>query len=152
LRSAQAGRLRLGIAALGAGLACADDRRAGLVVEAVRLGDVDVGQAGADEGVDELLAREGACDAAGVRGHVGLRRGVHVGVRDHVGHGESDRRASGREPLRVGLGLCRTAMLMFVITAVATDTRAIGAAAGVLGYTAVRGSSTAPSALATADP
>src|SRR5215208_4662671 len=48
-----AGRLRVRVAAVGGGLAGADDRRSRVVVHTVRLGDLDVGQAGGAQRVGE---------------------------------------------------------------------------------------------------
>src|SRR5205807_322409 len=66
----------------------ADDRRAGVLVDAVGLCDLDVGESGRGERSLELLTGEGACDAACPLPHVAPRRLVHVGVGDHVGDGE----------------------------------------------------------------
>src|ERR1044072_5561780 len=70
------------------GLAGADDRRAGMFVDAMGLGDLDVVEAGVVERDREVEAGHGAGDAADVLLHVLARGGVHVGVGDHVRDGE----------------------------------------------------------------
>src|SRR5215216_4505407 len=71
------------------GFAGADDGRAGVLVDAVGLGDLDVVEAGVVEGGRELEAREGGGDAAGPLLHVAACGRVHVGVGDHVADGEA---------------------------------------------------------------
>src|SRR3954452_1035755 len=67
----------------------ADDRRGRVLVDAVGLGDLDLGEAGGRESLLELLARQRTGDAAGPRGHVGLGGRVHVAVGHDVGDGEA---------------------------------------------------------------
>ena len=58
-------------------------------MDAVGLGDLDLGQSGGGEGVRELVAGKGAGDAAGPCGHVGAGGLVHVVVGDDIGDGEA---------------------------------------------------------------
>src|SRR5207237_2532590 len=66
------------------GSAGPDDRRGGVLVDAVGLVDLDVRESRGRERVGELLACEGAGDAAGPRGHVSARGLVHVRIGAHV--------------------------------------------------------------------
>ena len=112
--AARAGRLRRGSRAragarrhrhrdgrqLASGLAGADDRRAGVLVDAVRLADLDVDEPGVGQRGAELGLGQRAGDAAGPLRHVGAGGLVHALVGDHVGDGEA---AAGAQHAR-GLG------------------------------------------------
>src|SRR5205807_7164818 len=65
-------------------LARADDRRAGVRVNAVGLADVYVNEAGRGESLLELLYGQRPGDASSPLPHVGPGRLVHIRVRDHV--------------------------------------------------------------------
>ena len=60
-----------------------------LVDDPVRLGDLDVDQAGVGEVARVLVMGEGAGDAADVLLHIGAGGVVHVGVSDDVADGKS---------------------------------------------------------------
>jgi hypothetical protein len=99
-------KLKGGLSPLGLRrLAGADDRRRGVCVDAVRLADLDVDEAGGGQGGLELGAREGAGDAAGPARHVGANGRIHVGIGEHVGDGDAAGRtdAAGRDQ-HVGAG------------------------------------------------
>ena len=78
-----------------------------VLVHAVGLVDLDVGEPGGGERVLELGACERAGDAAGPLLHVRARRLVHVGIGDHVGHCEAATRTQDARCLREHLPLVR---------------------------------------------
>ena len=75
------------------------------VVDAVGLGDLDVGQAGVSEVARVLVVGEGAGDAADVLRDVGTSGGVHARVGDDVGDGEAPARLEHACGLAQDLGL-----------------------------------------------
>src|SRR5262249_36446058 len=68
--------------------ASADDRGACVLVNAVGLAKLVINQTSRGKRAAELSLRESSGDAPGPRGHVGPRCIIHVGVGNHVGHGE----------------------------------------------------------------